>query len=152
MSRLVDNDILIPEIGRLLKEGREVRFTPSGESMRPFIEGNKDSVLLRAADVIRMGDIVLADLGDRFVLHRVIEIDADGTALTLMGDGNLRGVEYCAFKDVLGVVIGIYWPSGRRKLLSRAWLWRHTLSLRWLGLKIYRHLIRWGLIYSDDSR
>ena len=33
----IANDILIPEIERLLKDGKEVRFTPSGVSMRPFI-------------------------------------------------------------------------------------------------------------------
>jgi len=42
----VDNDILIPELARLLNEGKEVRFTPSGVSMRPFIEGDQDSVIL----------------------------------------------------------------------------------------------------------
>ena len=35
----IANDILIPELTRLLNEEKEVRFTPAGTSMRPFIEG-----------------------------------------------------------------------------------------------------------------
>ena len=38
----VDNNILIPELARLVADEKEVRFTPSGVSMRPFIEGDKD--------------------------------------------------------------------------------------------------------------
>lgn len=50
MPHTVPNEILVPEIGRLLKEGKEVRFTPTGVSMRPFIEGGRDSVILRRLD------------------------------------------------------------------------------------------------------
>ena len=54
------NDILIPELARLIAEGKEVRFTPSGVSMRPFIEGDKDSVILSSVSVPKRGDILLA--------------------------------------------------------------------------------------------
>lgn len=43
MGHIVANDILIPEIAQMLAEGREVRFTPTGNSMRPWIEGGRDS-------------------------------------------------------------------------------------------------------------
>ena len=57
----IANDILIPELARLLKEGKEVRFTPSGVSMRPFIEGDRDSVILAVVSGSpRKGDILLA--------------------------------------------------------------------------------------------
>ena len=56
----IANDILIPELARLLADGKEVRFTPSGVSMRPFIEGDKDSVVLaQLTRAPRVGDILL---------------------------------------------------------------------------------------------
>ena len=56
----IANDILIPELARLLAEGKEVRFTPSGVSMRPFIEGDRDSVVLSPiVGQPRVGDILL---------------------------------------------------------------------------------------------
>ena len=59
----IANDILIPEIERLLKDGKEVRFTPSGVSMRPFIEGDRDSVILTSLTRSpRIGDILLVRL------------------------------------------------------------------------------------------
>ena len=61
----VANDILIPELARLLQDGKEVRFTPSGVSMRPFIEGDQDSVILAPLTTQpRIGDILLVRVSD----------------------------------------------------------------------------------------
>lgn len=150
MAHQVANDILIPEIERLLKEGREVRFTPSGVSMRPFIEGGRDTVLLRKLPTVRVGDACLVRTSEgRYVLHRVIEASPQPSPkgrerITLMGDGNLRGVETCTLDDVIGTVIRVESPSGRRKYLGRGRLWYHLLPLRWLLLKVYRHsILKW---------
>lgn len=150
MAHQIANDILIPEIERLLREGREVRFTPSGVSMRPFIEGGRDTVLLRKLPTVRVGDACLVRTSEgRYVLHRVIAVyplpqGRAGEGLTLMGDGNLRGVETCTLDDVIGTVVRVESPSGRRKYLGRGWLWRHLLPIRWLLLKIYRHsILKW---------
>lgn len=134
------NEILIPELARLIKEGHQVQFTPSGESMRPFIEGGRDSVTLTKADTPKVGDIVLAEVAPQhFVLHRIIRLKNEH--ITLMGDGNLRGEEHCTTNNLLGKVIAIHSPKGHRKPLTRALLWRHLIHTRRLWLKIYRHLL-----------
>lgn len=150
MQHQIANDILIPEFFRLLNEGHEVRFTPTGVSMRPFIEGGHDSVVLRKpAKAPRRGDILLAEIalpggGKTYVLHRVLRIeDPDGTII-LQGDGNLQGEEHVAPDKVLGIVVRIYSPNGRRKPLFRGRLWQAAFPMRWLLLKIYRHsLLKW---------
>ena len=88
---LVENNILIPEMGRLLRGGQQVVFTPGGVSMRPFIEGGKDSVTLEypAPDTIRVGDILLCRIGERYVLHRLIGIE--GARLEDVRAGNQGG-------------------------------------------------------------
>ena len=139
MLHKVDNDILIPEMGILLKEGKEVRFTPTGVSMRPFIEGEHDTVVLRHLPLVRVGDIILAAVNEnKYVLHRVIAID--GEAITLQGDGNLSGTEQCQSKNVLGTVVQIIRPSGKAKRITRGRLWYYLRPFRKLLLKIYRHL------------
>lgn len=139
MLHKVDNDILIPEMGILLKEGKEVRFTPTGVSMRPFIEGEHDTVVLRHLPLVRVGDIVLATVNEnKYVLHRVIAIDGD--AITLQGDGNLSGTEQCQSKNVLGTVVQIIRPNGKTKRITRGRLWYYLRPFRKLLLKIYRHL------------
>ena len=141
MSHLIANAVLIPEMARLIREGREVTFTPGGVSMRPFIEGGKDSVRLVQPKSLRVGDIVLAEVeNERYVLHRLIRIDGD--ALTLMGDGNLRGEEHCNRQNVLAKVAEIRSPKGHRKIRTRGRVWHALLPMRWLLLKIYRHTPR----------
>lgn len=136
----IDDRILIAEITSLLHEGREVEFTPTGNSMRPFIEGGKDSVtLIRSAD-IDVGDILLCRIEpDIFVLHRLIDIKAN--CLTLMGDGNLQGTEKCSRTDVIGKVIAIHRADGSNFQPSKARLWVKLLPIRRWLLYIYRKLL-----------
>ena len=143
----IENDILIPELARLLAEGKEVRFTPSGVSMRPFIEGDKDSVILAPfvdRQTPHVGQIVLAktetsDKSSLYVLHRIIGITKDGI-FRLQGDGNLTGEERCQRSNIYGFVRQIEAPSGRSKLLTKGRLWYLLRPFRPFLLKIYRHL------------
>ena len=159
----VANDILIPELARLIGEGKEVRFTPSGVSMRPFIEGDKESVILAPVQTPRVGDILLAQVTNTqspiYVLHRLIRIDQrqalsrndqrpttnDQSPLyILQGDGNLQGEEQCTRANIFGVVTHIETPRGRRKPLTRGRLWHYLFPCRRFLLKIYRHTwLKW---------
>lgn len=139
----VANDILIPELARLIAEEKEVRFTPSGVSMRPFIEGDKDSVIIAPLSrAPRIGDILLAQVETlcgrkTYVLHRLIRID--GEQYILQGDGNLSGEELCSRGDIIGRVVVIETPQGRRKCLTRGRIWYFLRPWRKWLLKIYRH-------------
>jgi hypothetical protein len=147
----VANDILIPELARLLKEEKEVRFTPSGNSMRPFIEGEKDSVVLAPLNRSpRKGDILLAQvhIADKiaYVLHRVLRVEENEqqTLFVLQGDGNLQGEERCTRAEIIGIVKRIEYPSGRRKMHTSACLWQRLILIRRYLLKIYRHTwLKW---------
>ena len=133
------NEIFIPEIARLVAEGKQVLFTPTGVSMRPFIEGGRDNVTLVRPTDLMVGDIVLAEVQPQhYVLHRIYAMQDD--AVTLMGDGNLWGKEYCTRSQVLAKVAAIHSPKGTTKRLTHAWLWRHMLRTRRIWLKIYRHV------------
>ncbi len=72
MDKLVlPNGILLGEVEKLLSEGKEVSFTPRGNSMLPFLRGGEDSVVLCGVKDIEVGDMLLVRLSDRYVLHRV---------------------------------------------------------------------------------
>lgn len=146
----IANDILIPELARLIAEGKEVRFTPSGVSMRPFIEGDKDSVVLaQLTRAPRVGDILLVQSEtlcgkQTYVLHRLVRIEKDEQnepVYILQGDGNMAGEERCTYVDVMGVVKAIEAPSGRRKPLTKGRLWYALKPARKWLLKIYRHTL-----------
>ena len=97
------NDILIPEFERLLKGGHMVEFIPRGVSMRPFIEGGRDKVILKTCKEPKVGIIVLARISGTYVLHRIYKIKDE--QIILRGDGNLRGQEVCTFEDIIGRVV-----------------------------------------------
>ena len=145
----IANDILIPELARLLAEGKEVRFTPSGVSMRPFIEGDKDSVVLaQLTRAPRVGDILLVQSEtlcgkQTYVLHRLVCVEhaPQGESYILQRDGNLAGEEHCEQGDIIGRVIAIETPSGRRKPLTKGRLWYALKPARKWLLKIYRHTL-----------
>ena len=162
MVKCVNNNVLIPEMASLLREGKDVRFTPTGVSMRPFIEGSSDVVVLRKLPQVRVGDIALAEIAHPlsnseavqpltakrsnifYVLHRVIAVEGD--EVTLLGDGNIGHTEHCTTGDILGTVIRIENAKGRRKPLTRGRLWYYIRPCRRILLKIYRKLLKYGLL------
>ena len=119
-----------------LEQGKVIQLTPVGISMLPFIRGGRDKVLVRKEPEVKIGDIVLVPFGDHLILHRVYA--TDGTLLTLMGDGNLKGTEKVEVSEVLGTAVQIIEPNGRCRRPHRAWLWRHTLPARRVMLKLRR--------------
>ena len=137
-KRVLPNEVLLEEAGKLLDEGRDVTFTPLGSSMLPFIRGGKDSVTLRKMPSAQVGDIVLVRLPGRYVLHRIIALE--GEKVTLMGDGNLVGTENCTTADIMGTVTAI--QKGKRSVTpGKGRFWRALKPFRRYILAIYRRLI-----------
>ena len=139
-KRTLPNEILLGEVAAILQEGREAVIIPTGNSMLPFIRGGVDRVVLCRKPAVAVGDIVLVKIGERYILHRVIA--REGDALTLMGDGNIRGTEACRTGDVIGTVAEIIRPSGRVRIPGRARLWRMLKPIRRYLLALWRRLSR----------
>ena len=145
MRRIVlPNEVLLPEITRLLEAGETVTMKVKGNSMLPFITGGRDSVVLRRAVALKAGDIVLARLDDgHYVLHRITAIR--GERFTLMGDGNLCGTETCTRQAIAGQAIRVI-KDGRTvdcttpAQLRKAKLWKTLLPIRRYLLAIYKRV------------
>ena len=138
---VVPNEILLEEAADLLSRGIEVILMTKGNSMLPFIRGEKDSVNLKKYGAVEVGDIVLARIApQRYVLHRIIALEGD--KVTLMGDGNLVGTETCRLSDILGTVREIIRPNGSTKKVTKGTFWRKLLPVRRYILWIYRKFNR----------
>lgn len=129
-KRILPNEILLGEVSNLLAEGKEVILMTKGFSMNPFIIGDRDSVLLKKMEP-RQGHIALAQIAPgHYVLHRIMSIEGD--RVTLHGDGNLRGNEFCTLDKICGCVIAILKPRDRRTdCLSSCFSFRSRL---WVAL------------------
>lgn len=138
---VIPNEILLGEVSGMLAEGMEVIIMTKGNSMLPFIRGDRDSVKLKKMESIGIGDIVLGEISEgRYVLHRVFDIE--GNKITLMGDGNLYGTERCLLSDIKGTVVDIITPDGKHKKITSGQVWRKLKPFRRIILGIYRRLIR----------
>lgn len=136
-------DVVILEAIRLLEMGKRVVLPVSGRSMLPFIIGGKESVELVKANSLKPYDVVLAWVDNtHYVVHRIIKIE-DGL-FSLMGDGNLCGIEQCLITDIAAIAEFIVDNNGKHHYLytpSRklaASLWNRLLPVRRWLLAVYR--------------
>ena len=144
MARIeMPNDQLLPLVRQAVADGKTAVISVKGFSMRPFLEHLRDRVKLAPWEELHVGDAVLAEISTgHFVLHRIIAINGD--AITLMGDGNIRGTEQCRKKDVCGIVTEYLRPNGHvlmandPALQRKIRLWRRMLPIRRWLLFIYK--------------
>ncbi len=102
----------------LLLEGSPVKVAVKGQSMLPFFTSGSTVQLrpIKEEDFCRY-NVVLADTGRNFVIHRIIAIDGD--RVTLLGDGNIIGTETMSRSKVYGII-----DCPRLHIvLAKIWLW-----------------------------
>ena len=141
----MNDRVIIEEACRLVSEGVCVTLPVNGQSMLPFIIGGKESVILQKPIDLQVGHVVLAWAdGNHFVVHRITQID--GTAITLMGDGNLVGTEHCQLSDVRALATHIVDSKGCKHDLYSKWRMRGVCLMKFLDplrryiLGIYRRI------------
>ena len=145
MTNAISDYEIIQNAISLVREGLRVTFPVKGNSMLPFIIGGKESVdLVKPAD-LQVGHVVLAWVeGCRYVVHRVIRIE--GEQVTLMGDGNIVGVEHCTLSDVAALAVNVVSRQGKHHNLYAPWrvkasrLWFRLLPIRRWILAVYRRV------------
>lgn len=136
----IENHLLMQEITRIFNEQgkKSVTFTVRGYSMRPFLEDRRDKVILVPPHRPKIGDVVLATVGDKvYALHRVIKIE--NGVYTMQGDGNPTYMtETFRDDDIIGIAQGFVRKG--KIVLTDSTLWR-GYSFVWRILKPFRRII-----------
>lgn len=112
----VNNEAFFGNVITLLRKGKKVTIPVKGTSMLPFIVGEVDLVVLEGVEAASpenlphrnaaKGDIVLFRVNNHFILHRILEFDANGVAV-IQGDGILRAKEHCGRDGIFGRVVSV---------------------------------------------
>ena len=133
-ARVISNRELFSIVRDTLLEGKTVRVAVKGESMLPFFRSGSTITLrpVREED-IRKYNVVMADAGHAFVVHRIIDIKGD--VVTLFGDGNIVGTESVARDKIYGVVD----CSALHIFFAKIWLW--LCPVRRYPLAIFRRIM-----------
>ena len=137
IQKRVNNHLFMQEITRVFREQgkKSVTFIVRGFSMRPFLEHERDKVILAPPREPKIGDVVLAEVREQtYALHRVIKIE-NGTYTDFPGE------LYCARKDsplIIGVADGFVRKGKAISTNSRKW---RCYSAIWGALKPFRRIL-----------
>lgn len=141
----LNNAEFLPHVCEFVNEGHKVTILARGNSMRPFIESDRDEVVLTRATQYNVGDVVLAEIQPgHYVLHRIDKIQNEH--VVLRGDGNVGNTESCSINDLRAVVCqikrkGKVWNLQTSKVWKcYSYIWTRTIPLRRLFLALYRLL------------
>lgn len=133
-TRTIANRELFGIVRDTLLEGNTVRVAVNGQSMLPFFRSGSTITLrpVREED-IRKYSVAMADAGDSFVVHRIIEVGED--EVVLLGDGNYIGTERVSRDKIYGVVD----CSAMHIFFAKIWLWLRPV--RRYPLAIFRKIL-----------
>ena len=134
-SRIIPNAELFAVARDMLLEGKSVRIAVNGESMLPFFRSGSTITLrpLQEGD-IRKYNVVMADAGHAFVVHRIIEVNEED--VLLFGDGNIKRGERVKRQQIYGAVD----CSRIHIFFAKIWLWMRPI--RRYPLAIFRRVMR----------
>lgn len=136
----IPNEIILGAVSKLVAEGHTTVILTKGNSMSPFIRGDRDSVELSAPTELKVGDIALAQIAPgHYVLHRIFRLEGD--KVTLKGDGNLTGTESCTTADICAVAIRILRPGRKPKDCTTAAFERRSARWRSLPYSVRRYTL-----------
>lgn len=106
-SSITLND-LIPTIKEVVNSGNEATFVPNGESMKPFLHGGKDTIILKKPEFpLNKYDIPLyVRQNGTVVLHRIVKVkDTEkGRLYFLRGDNTWALEEGISAENIVAVV------------------------------------------------
>lgn len=133
----IENSRFFENLKIYLDQGKKIKFTVSGNSMRPFIR-NGDQVILKPIELtdIKEGRIVLASKNGQFLLHRIVGFSASG--IILAGDGNLIQHETVELKWIWAVVMEVVSRNGNRNVQS---FFSIFLACAWYRIRLVRLLL-----------
>lgn len=132
--RTIANRELFAIVRDTLLEGSTVRVAVNGQSMLPFFRSGSTITLrpIKEGD-IRKYNVVMADAGNAFVVHRIIEVGEE--YVTLLGDGNYLGTERVTRERIYGIVD----CSALHIFFAKIWLWMRPV--RRFPLAIFRRVM-----------
>ena len=133
-ARTIANRELFSIVRDTLLEGNTVRVAVKGQSMLPFFRSGSTITLrpVREED-IRKYNVVMADAGHAFVVHRIIEVGE--SVVTLLGDGNIYGTEKVSRDKIYGIID----CSPLHLFFAKIWLWMRPV--RRFPLAIFRRIL-----------
>ncbi len=108
---------MAPVIYEIVSAGGSVRLDVKGNSMMPLLRSERDAVLLKKADDVKLYDVVLfRKKNGRYALHRIVDIKND--TFTIIGD-NQYSFDYSIDKASL-IAKAVEFHRGSKRISEKA--------------------------------
>ena len=132
-----------------LEQNGSMTYTNAGRSMLPLLRQGRDLFTLKKKGPgrCRVGDVVLYRAGEKYVLHRVVEVHEND--YVILGDNCVCRETGISDEDIIGVMTG-YVRKGKEHSVTDAGyrlysaLWLHTerprIFLKRVRAWLRRHL------------
>ena len=108
--RIISNEVLLGEVCQMLSQGKRVKLRAKGNSMRPFIVGDEDLLVLAPPTQLRKYDVVLARVEGKRAEGDEIEgkgIERDEIEAEGIEGNRIEGVRSKKYRYVIHRIIGI---------------------------------------------
>ena len=149
MINLDDNAGRLEEI---IREQGSLASVIKGVSMRPMLKTDRDVIVVSAltSDTLKKYDVPLYRVGKRYVLHRIIGVDAEKRVYIIRGDNTYKK-EYVPFDSVIGCLTsfnrcGKHYDVSHKGYRAYARFWHFIYPLRYFTVimksKLYSLLKR----------
>lgn len=146
--RVIQPEILMPQLPQLLQEAESIPLVISGNSMAPFLRHGRDIVYLsKITEPLKRGDMILYQrLNGSYILHRIYK-EKNGV-YQLVGDGQWGLEPGIRPEQILAVVTAV---RRKEKLLRKgsflwwffAHIWLTLLPIRPVICRLHGWLTAW---------
>ena len=149
MSERISNKEFLAVMEEAFKRGQKIKFTPSGTSMLPMLDGVNDTVTFAPKpDRLKKYDVAFyrRKKSGQLVLHRVVRVCKDETYV-FSGDSQFYFEPGIRDEDILAVTVA-YTHNGKAHsttdLSYRLYIRRMMLKkrIRMIALKVYHRVFK----------
>lgn len=135
--KTVDTQIFLDAVKEMVRSGRDVPVTITGNSMSPFLVHGRDRILLsRITRPLRKGDMVLYQrTGGQYVMHRIRRINRSRDEYYMIGDAQTVAEGPLEERQIAAVVTSV---CRKGKWLTPGDFWWEFFRRLWLNIVPFR--------------
>ncbi len=149
MSDRISNREFLAVMEEAFKRGQKIKFTPSGISMLPMLDGKNDTVTFAPKpDKLKKYDVAFyrRKKSGQLVLHRVVRVCKDGSYV-FSGDGQFYYEPSIKDEDILAVMVAFTHKGKACNVSDLGYrLYIHRMMLkkraRIFALKVYHRVFK----------
>ena len=149
LSERISNEDFLAVMEEAFRRGQKIRFSPSGSSMLPMLDGKEDTVTFAPPpEKLKKYDVAFyrREKTGQLVLHRVVRVKKDGSYV-FCGDGQYSYEPGITQKDILAFMEA-FTHKGKAYSVTdfsyRFYIQRMMFKkrLRMLAVKVYHKLFK----------